>query len=168
MRITTSFLVTLVHAVTLVLVFALGGCAVVPGAHISGDDANDSAVNIIPITQSLIHQMQLRKPWTVQLASYVDESAARKIQRVLSSEGFNATAKSMTINGMNHYRVHVGPQSDKSSADAIKNLVDTRFGVESIILDHAEASSDSSMAFTEQMENYSYPVGSGDILNITV
>jgi len=151
--------VTLVHGVTLTLVFALGGCAVVPGAHISGvdtremEDVNGSAVNFIPITQSVIHEMQLRKPWTVQVATYVDESDARKIQRVLSSEGFNATSKSMTINGMNHHRVYVGPQSDNSSADTIKNLVDSRFGLESIILDHAEASSDSSMAFTDQLEN---------------
>ena len=174
MRITTRSLVTLVHGVTLTLVFALGGCAVVPGAHISGvdtremEDVNGSAVNFIPITQSVIHEMQLRKPWTVQVATYVDESDARKIQRVLLSEGFNATAKRMIINGMNHHRVYVGPQSDKSSADSIKKLVDSRFGLESIILDHAEASSDSSMAFTDQLENYSYLVGSGDILNITV
>ena len=174
MRITTNSLATLVHAVTLGIVFALGGCVVVPGAHISVDDAremdelNSGAADLIPITQSLINEMQARKAWTVQVATYVDESNAREIQRALLAEGFNATARSMTINNMNHHGVYVGPQADKSSADAVKNLVDSRFGLESIVLDYAETNSDSNMAFTAQMENYSYLVGSGDILNITV
>ena len=174
MRTTTNSLATLVNAVTLGLVFALGGCVAVPGAHISADDAremdesNSGAVDLIPITQSLINEMQVRKAWTVQVAIYVDESNAREIQRALLAEGFNATAKSMTINSKNHHGVYVGPQSDKSSADAIKKLVDSRFGLESIVLGYAEANSDSSAAFTAQMENYSYLVGSGDILNITV
>ena len=174
MRITTHSLTTLGHAVTLVLAFALGGCAVVPGAHISGsdardmNDANSGAVDLIPITQSLIYEMRVRRAWTVQVATYVDELNARAMQKTLLSEGFNATARSITINSVNHHRVYVGPQSERRSADAIKQSVDSRFDLDSIILDYAEATTDPSMALAGQMENYGYLVGAGDVLNITV
>ena len=77
MRTTTNSLATLVHAVTLGLVFALGGCVVVPGVHISAEDAremdelNSGAADLIPITQSLINEMLGRKAWTVEVATYV-------------------------------------------------------------------------------------------------
>ncbi len=52
------------RAVTLVAVFAISGCTVVPGAHISGEGilgmgASDSErVDLIPITQGLIRELQ--------------------------------------------------------------------------------------------------------------
>ena len=52
------------RTLTLLAVFALGGCTVVPGAHISGDGilgmgaSESEAVDLIPITQGLIRELQ--------------------------------------------------------------------------------------------------------------
>ena len=52
------------RTLTLAAVFALGGCTVVPGAHISGDGilgmgaSESEAVDLIPITQGLIRELQ--------------------------------------------------------------------------------------------------------------
>ena len=158
----------------LILGFILGGCTVVPGAHISGSGVNGvvtvqkDAVDLIPITQGLIREMRSQQAWVVQVASFVDKSKAKEMQRVLVSKGFRVFSKSLHINGENHHRVFIGPKSDESSAQAIKQKVDSQFDTQSIVLNSPEADSDSNMALQGQMENYTYLVGAGDVLNITV
>ena len=101
MQINTNFLTTLGRAITLILALAMGGCAMVPGANISEqdvlamNDADGGTVHLIPITPALINAMRPRKAWTIQVATYVDESNARKMQKNLLSQGLNATAKSV-------------------------------------------------------------------------
>ena len=145
-----------------------------PGAHISGSGVNGvvtlqkDAVDLIPITQGLIHEMRSQQAWVVQVASFVDKSKAKKMQRVLVSHGFSVFSKSLHINGENHHSVFIGPKSDESSAQAIKRKVDSQFGTQSIVLNSPEADSDSNMALQGQLEDYTYLVGAGDVLNITV
>ena len=159
---------------TLILGVILSGCTVVPGAHISGSGVNGvvtlqkDAVDLIPITQGLIHEMRSQQAWVVQVASFVDKSKAKKMQRVLVSHGFSVFSKSLHINGENHHSVFIGPKSDESSAQAIKRKVDSQFGTQSIVLNSPEADSDSNMALQGQLEDYTYLVGAGDVLNITV
>ena len=174
MQINTNFLTTLERAITLILALAMGGCAMVPGANISENDvramndADGGTVHLIPITPALINEMRPRKAWTIQVATYVDESNARKMQKNLLSQGLNASAKSMFMNSAKHHRVFVGPQPDQLSAETIKHSVDALFNLDSIILDYAAANNDSSMTLTGQMSSYAYLVGAGDVLNITV
>ena len=162
------------RAATLILGVILSGCTVVPGAHISGGGVNGvvtlqkDAVDLIPITQGLIREMRLQQAWVVQVASFVDKSKAKEMQRVLVSNGFSVFIKSLHISGENHHRVYIGPKSDESSAQAIKQKVDSQFGTQSIVSNSPEADSDSNMALQGQLEDYTYLVGAGDVLNITV
>ena len=159
---------------TIVVGVILGGCTVVPGAHISGNDVNGvvtsqtGAVDLIPITQDLIREMQPQQAWVVQVASFVDRSKAKEMQRILVSRGFSVFSKAVHINGESHLRVFIGPNSDESSAQAIKQKVDSQFGTQSIVSNSPEADSESNMALQGQMEDYTYRVGAGDVLNITV
>jgi polysaccharide export outer membrane protein len=159
---------------TLILGFILGGCTVVPGVHISGNGVNGvvtsqkDAVDLIPITQGLIREMRSQQAWVVQVASFVDKSKAKEMQRVLVSNGFSVFSKNVQISGENHHRVYIGPKSDESSAQAIKQKVDSQFGTQSIVSNSPEADSDSNMALQGQLEDYTYLVGAGDVLNITV
>ena len=162
------------RAATLILGVMLGGCTVVPGAHISGGGVNGvstmqkDAVDLIPITQGLIHEMRSQQAWVVQVASFVDKSKAKEMQRVLVSNGFSVFSKNVHISGENHHRVYIGPKSDESSAQAIKRKVDSQFGTQGIVSNSPEADSDSNMALQGQLEDYTYLVGAGDVLNITV
>jgi polysaccharide export outer membrane protein len=126
------------------------------------------AVDLIPITQGLIREMRLQRAWVVQVASFVDRSKAKEMQKVLVSNGFSVFSKNAQINGENHHRVYIGPKSDESSAQAIKRKVDSQFGTQSIVSNSPEADSDSNMALQGQLEDYTYLVGAGDVLNITV
>ena len=162
------------RAATLILGVMLGGCTVVPGAHISGGGVNGvstmqkDAVDLIPITQGLIHEMRSQQAWVVQVASFVDKSKAKEMQRALVSNGFSVFSKNVHISGENHHRVYIGPKSDESSAQAIKRKVDSQFGTQGIVSNSPEADSDSNMALQGQLEDYTYLVGAGDVLNITV
>jgi cell division septation protein DedD len=86
------------------------------------------AVDLIPITQDLIREMQPQQAWVVQVASFVDRSKAKEMQRILVSRGFSVFSKAVHINGESHLRVFIGPNSDESSAQAIKQKVDSQFG----------------------------------------
>ena len=158
----------------LLTVFILGGCTVIPGVHISshgvlGKAASQSeSVELIPITQDLIVEMQSEKSWAVQVASFANKSKAQQMQRNLVSEGFNIFSKNLKIKGNDLQRVYIGPKLDKSTAQAIKQKVDSQFGTESIILDSTEIDSNSNMSLQEQMDSYIYRVAPGDVLNITV
>ena len=145
-----------------------------PGVHISGNGVNGvvtsqkDAVDLIPITQGLIREMRSQQAWVVQVASFVDKSKAKEMQKVLVSNGFSVFSKNVQISGENHQRVYIGPKSDESSAQAIKQKVDSQFGTQSIVSNSPEADSDSNMALQGQLEDYTYLVGAGDVLNITV
>ena len=72
----------------LLTVFILGGCTVIPGVHISSDGvlgkgvSQSESVELIPITQDLIVEMQSEKSWTVQVASFANKSKAQQMQRL--------------------------------------------------------------------------------------
>ena len=158
----------------LLCVFILGGCTVIPGVHISSDGvlgkgvSQSGSVELIPITQDLIVEMQSEKSWTVQVASFANKSKAQQMQRALVSEGFNIFSKNLKINGNDLQRVYIGPKLDKTSAQAIKQKVDSQFGTESIVLESTKIDSSSNMTLQEQMDSYIYRVAPGDVLNVTV
>ena len=158
----------------LLTVFILGGCKVIPGVHISSDGVSgkgasqSESVELIPITQDLIVEMQSEKSWIVQVASFANKSEAQQMQRALVSEGFNIFSKNLKIKGNDLHRLYIGPKLDNSSAQAIKQKVDSQFGTESIVLDSTEIDSSSSMSLRQQMDSYTYRVAPGDVLNITV
>ena len=86
---------SIMRAVTLASMCILTSCSAIPGAHISVDGAagvttsQKGAVDLIPITQSLIREMQPQQAWVVQVASFLDRSKAKEMQRILASKGFS-------------------------------------------------------------------------------
>ena len=161
-------------AVTLILSLILHGCTVLPGVHITGADvisvsgSNSNTINLISITPRLISQMHSQKAWVVQAASFLDEDKAEAMQKALTTKGFSVFRNDIRKHDKNHHRVFIGPKSDKRIALAFSGYVDSLFGTDSIVSNHSEANDSAYLALQRQMKNYTYRVGAGDVLNITV
>ena len=159
---------------TLISSLILHGCTVLPGAHITGADvisvsgSNNNTINLIPITPRLISQMHSQKAWVVQAASFLDEDKAEAMQQALTAKGFSIFRNDIRKHDKNHHRVFIGPKSDKRIAQAFSKYVDSLFGTDSIVSNHPEADGSAYPALQSQMKNYTYRVGAGDMLNITV
>jgi hypothetical protein len=160
--------------VTLMSILILHGCTVLPGTHISGtdvismSDSNNNMLNLIPITPGLISEMHSQKAWVVQAASFLGEDKAEAMQQALTAKGFSIFRNDIRKHDKNQHRVFIGPKSDKRIAQAVSKYVDSLFDTESIVSNHPEADGSSYLALQSQMKNYTYRIGAGDVLNITV
>ena len=161
-------------AMTLTSILTLHGCTVLPSTQIPGadvismSDSNNNTINLIPVTPRLISEMHSQKAWVVQAASFLDEDKAEAMQQALKAKGFSVFRNDIRKHDQNHHRVFIGPKSDKRIAQAFSKYVDSLFGTESIVSNHPEADGNSYLALQSQMKNYTYRVGAGDMLNITV
>ncbi len=161
-------------AMTLTSILTLHGCTVLPSTQIPGADvismsgSNNNTINLIPVTPRLISEMHSQKAWVVQAASFLDEDKAEAMQQALKAKGFSVFRNDIRKHDQNHHRVFIGPKSDKRIAQAFSKYVDSLFGTESIVSNHPEADGNSYLALQSQMKNYTYRVGAGDMLNITV
>ena len=161
-------------AMTLTSILTLHGCTVLPSTQIPGadvismSDSNNNTINLIPVTPRLISEMHSQKAWVVQAASFLDEDKAEAMQQALKAKGFSVFRNDIRKHDQNHHRVFIGPKSDKRIAQAFSKYVDSLFGTESIVSNHPEADGSSYLALQSQMKNYTYRVGAGDMLNITV
>ena len=57
--------------------------------------------------------------WMVQLGSFGDEDNARRLANRVSTFGFNARVSTFETNSGPMYRVRVGPESTRGSAEAV-------------------------------------------------
>lgn len=161
-------------AVTLISSLILHGCTVLPRAQIPGADdisvsgSNNNLINLIPVTPRLMSEMHSQKAWVVQAASFLDEDKAEAMQQALTAKGFSVFRNDIRKHDKHHHRVFIGPKSDKRIAQAFSKYVDSLFGTDSIVSNHPEADGSAYPALQSQMKNYTYRVGAGDMLNITV
>ena len=67
--------------------------------------------------------------WSVQVASFASEKAARDLDRRLRNEDYHAYVRRVEQDGESLYRVFVGPELSRSAADRLRDRLasDTRF-----------------------------------------
>lgn len=73
--------------------------------------------------------------WIIQVISYSNKEKAEKFRDLLIEDGFHAyMRKAQTSKGL-HYRVYVGPKLDKAAILAVKDAIDQKYKLKSILLD---------------------------------
>lgn len=71
--------------------------------------------------------------WVVQVATMSQRDKAEALQNELIGLGYKSSVKAINRDNRSLYKVYIGPKFDKSQVQQIKNKVDSRFGVNSII-----------------------------------
>jgi len=72
--------------------------------------------------------------WVVQVGSFTTKEAANKLRDDLQADGQKAYVRTTTTNGNSISRVYIGPKLDKSQALAVKEQMDRRLKVKSMVV----------------------------------
>ena len=91
--------------------------------------AQTSAVSAMPLN----HQ-GLPDAWVVQVGSFVTKEAANKLRDDLQSDGQKAYVRTTTTDGNTISRVYIGPKLDRNQALAVKEEMDKRLKIKSMVM----------------------------------
>ncbi len=71
--------------------------------------------------------------WSLQVATMSSRGKAKKLRDELNQHAMKAYLKPLSRNGDTWFRVYVGPKFERAQLESIKQSVDARYGVESLI-----------------------------------
>lgn len=71
--------------------------------------------------------------WVVQVASLGSAQMAADLQKKLRSDGFSAFVEKAQVRGKTYYRVRVGPNADRSSAEKTASRIRQKQNVEPLV-----------------------------------
>lgn len=91
--------------------------------------AQASSVPAMPL-----NQQGLPDAWVVQVGSFTTKEAANKLRDDLQADGQKAYVRTTTNGGSAISRVYIGPKLDKSQALALKEQMDKRLKVKSMVM----------------------------------
>jgi len=72
--------------------------------------------------------------WVVQVGSFSSKEAANKLRDDLQEDGQKAYVRTTTTGGNSISRVYIGPKLDRAQAQAIKEQMDKRLKVKSMVM----------------------------------
>ena len=72
--------------------------------------------------------------WVVQVGSFATKEAANKLRDDLQEDGQKAYVRTTTTGGSSISRVYIGPKLDRAQAQAIKDQMDKRLKVKSMVM----------------------------------
>jgi len=72
--------------------------------------------------------------WVVQVGSFTTKEAANKLRDELQEDGQKAYVRTVTTNGTAISRVYIGPKLDRAQAQAVKEQMDKRLKVKSMVM----------------------------------
>jgi len=104
-------------------------------ASVSSQDASAkvaAAVSSVPAMP--LNQQGLPDAWVVQVGSFTTKEAANKLRDDLQADGQKAYVRTITSNGASISRVYIGPKLDKNQALALKEQMDRRLRMKSIVV----------------------------------
>lgn len=96
---------------------------------VSATSAHASSVPAMPL-----NQQGLPEAWVVQVGSFATKDAANKLRDDLQADGQKAYVRTTTTNGSSISRVYIGPKLDKAQALALKEQMDKRLKVKSLVM----------------------------------
>ena len=75
------------------------------------------------------------KAWSLQLASFSDQSNARKLQTTLRSKGYSAyIRKVIRSSGRPLFRVYIGPEVSTNELNELKSQLETEMGLSGMVV----------------------------------
>ena len=95
----------------------------------SGAGGQVSSVPSMPL-----NQQGLPDAWVVQVGSFTTKEAANKLRDDLQADGQKAYVRTTTTGGNSISRVYIGPKLDKNQALAVKEQMDKRLKVKSMVM----------------------------------
>lgn len=81
-----------------------------------------------------LNQQGLPDAWVVQVGSFTTKEAANKLRDDLQADGQKAYVRTTTTNGNSISRVYIGPKLDRNQALAVKEQMDKRLKVKSMVV----------------------------------
>jgi DedD protein len=97
--------------------------------QVSAASAQVSSVPALPLN----HQ-GLPDAWVVQVGSFTTKEAANKLRDDLQADGQKAYVRTTTTGSNSISRVYIGPKLDKNQALALKEEMDKRLKVKSMVM----------------------------------
>jgi DedD protein len=91
--------------------------------------AQASSVPAMPLNQQGVPDA-----WVVQVGSFTTKEAANKLRDDLQADGQKAYVRTTTTGGNSISRVYIGPKLDKNQAFALKEQMDKRLKVKSMVM----------------------------------
>lgn len=110
---------------------------------VSHSSAPAVATNIKPIATSAhaasvpampLNAQGLPDAWVVQVGSFTTKEAANKLRDDLQEDGQKAYVRTTTSGSGSISRVYIGPKLDRAQAQAIKEQMDKRLKVKSMVM----------------------------------
>jgi DedD protein len=105
------------------------------------DSSSGSAKSIAATTQTTssvpampLNQKGLPDAWVVQVGSFNNKEAANKLRDDLQADGQKAYVRTTTSGNSTVSRVYIGPKLDKNQALALKEEMDRRLKVKSMVM----------------------------------
>jgi DedD protein len=81
-----------------------------------------------------LNQKGLPDAWVVQVGSFTTKEAANKLRDDLQADGQKAYVRTTTSGNTAISRVYIGPKLDKNQALALKEQMDRRLKVKSMVM----------------------------------
>ncbi len=93
-----------------------------------------SAQTTTSVAAMPLNQKGLPDAWVVQVGSFTTKEAANKLRDDLQADGQKAYVRTTTSGNAAISRVYIGPKLDKSQALALKEQMDRRLKVKSMVM----------------------------------
>ncbi len=106
--------------------------AVVSGVSVSS--AKSIASHASSVSAMPLNQQGLPDAWVVQVGSFTTKEAANKLRDDLQADGQKAYVRTTPSSSGTISRVYIGPKLDKSQALALKEQMDKRLKVKSMVM----------------------------------
>ena len=94
--------------------------------------AAEQAASSVPAMP--LNQKGLPDAWVVQVGSFTTKEAANKLRDDLQADGQKAYVRTTTSGNTAISRVYIGPKLDKNQALALKEQMDRRLKVKSMVM----------------------------------
>lgn len=93
-----------------------------------------TAVQASSVPAMPLNQQGLPDAWVVQVGSFTTKEAANKLRDDLQADGQKAYVRTTTSSGNSISRVYIGPKLDRNQAMALKEQMDKRLKVKSMVM----------------------------------
>ena len=92
------------------------------------------AAQFSPVPAMPLNQQGLPEAWVIQVGSFASKETANKLRDDLQADGQKAYVRTTTTEGNTISRVYIGPKLDRSQALAVKEEMDKRLKIKSMVM----------------------------------
>lgn len=105
-----------------------------PVADVANNAIPPADKDSAPVPEMPLNTEGLPDAWVLQVASLSSKESATKLRDQLQSQGYKAYIRSLNVASGEAHRIYIGPKLDKSEAQRLKQEVDKKLKVNSLVL----------------------------------